>query len=162
MLKRGSGVARTFPGGRAARLEDQNEKEDEENLRKNEGKYRKMKKKLRKYSYLAHPGLRGWLQPWNWGVANDPKRVKRGLQAGSSGLHIGYSYTVVVWNLKLIVARKCVLSLFHWRQRKLRIGPNHPIISWYFLWTLFSWKKILWPPSFSWPPPTPKKIIVHH
>ena len=39
-----SGVATAFPGGLAAHLEDQNEEENEENLRKNEGRYRKMRK----------------------------------------------------------------------------------------------------------------------
>ena len=43
LLSRGisSGVARAFPGGRVAHPEDQNE---EENLRKNEGNYGKMRK----------------------------------------------------------------------------------------------------------------------
>ena len=40
----GSGVARAFPGGRAAHPEDQNEEENEEKLRKNEKSYRKMRK----------------------------------------------------------------------------------------------------------------------
>ena len=39
-----SGVARAFTGGRAAHPEDQNEEENEENLRKNESKYLKMRK----------------------------------------------------------------------------------------------------------------------
>ena len=39
-----SGVARAFPGGRAAHPKDQNEEENEENLRKNERNYRKMRK----------------------------------------------------------------------------------------------------------------------
>ena len=39
-----SGVARAFPGGRAAHPEDQNEEENEEKLRKNERSYRKMRK----------------------------------------------------------------------------------------------------------------------
>ena len=39
-----SGVARAFPGGRAAHPEDQNEEESNENLRKNEVNYRKMRK----------------------------------------------------------------------------------------------------------------------
>ena len=39
-----SGVARAFPGGRAAHPEDQNEEENEENLRKNGRTYRKMRK----------------------------------------------------------------------------------------------------------------------
>ena len=39
-----SGVARAFPGGRVTRPEVQNEEENEEKLRKNEGKYRKMRK----------------------------------------------------------------------------------------------------------------------
>ena len=39
-----SGVARAFPGGRAAHPEDQNEEENEGNLRKNERNYRKMSK----------------------------------------------------------------------------------------------------------------------
>ena len=39
-----SGVARAFPGGRAAHPEDQNEEENKENLRKNERTYRKMRK----------------------------------------------------------------------------------------------------------------------
>ena len=40
----GSSVARTFPDGRAAHPEEQNEEENEENLKKNERKYRKMRK----------------------------------------------------------------------------------------------------------------------
>ena len=39
-----SGVVRAFQGGRAAHPEDQNEEENEENLRKNETTYRKMRK----------------------------------------------------------------------------------------------------------------------
>ena len=39
-----SGVARAFPGERAAHPEDQNEEENEEKLRKNERSYRKMRK----------------------------------------------------------------------------------------------------------------------
>ena len=39
-----SGVARTYPGGRAANPEDQNEEENQENLRKNERTYGKMRK----------------------------------------------------------------------------------------------------------------------
>ena len=39
-----SGVARAFPGGRVAHPEVQNEEENEEKLRKNEGKYRKIRK----------------------------------------------------------------------------------------------------------------------
>ena len=39
-----SGVARAFPGGRAAHPEDQDEEENEENVRKNERNYRKMGK----------------------------------------------------------------------------------------------------------------------
>ena len=38
-----SGIARTFPGGRAAHPEDQNEEENEENLRKHERTYMKMR-----------------------------------------------------------------------------------------------------------------------
>ena len=41
---RPSGVARAFPGGQAAHLEDQNKEENEENLRKNERNYRKISK----------------------------------------------------------------------------------------------------------------------
>ena len=39
-----SGVARAFRGGRVAHPEDQNEEENEENLRKNERNYGKMRK----------------------------------------------------------------------------------------------------------------------
>ena len=39
-----SGVARAFPGGRVSHPKVQNEEENEEKLRKNEGKYRKMRK----------------------------------------------------------------------------------------------------------------------
>ena len=52
-----SGVARAFPGGRATHPEDQIE---EEKLRKNETKCRRM----RKCPFLAHPGLRIWLPLW--------------------------------------------------------------------------------------------------
>ena len=38
-----SGVASAFPGGRVAHLEDQNEEKNEEILRKNERKYRKIR-----------------------------------------------------------------------------------------------------------------------
>ena len=41
-----NGVARAFPGGRAAHPEDQNEEENKENLRKNERTYRKMRNNL--------------------------------------------------------------------------------------------------------------------
>ena len=59
-----SGVAKTFPLG-AAHLEDQNEEENEENLRKNGRKYREMRKAWGKYCYPAHPGVtvRGLLRP---------------------------------------------------------------------------------------------------
>ena len=39
-----SGVARAFPGGRAAHPEDKNEEENEESSRKNKKNYRKMGK----------------------------------------------------------------------------------------------------------------------
>ena len=48
-----SGVARVFPGGHP---EDQNEEENEANLRKNE----RNQGKMRKCSYLAHPGEAGY------------------------------------------------------------------------------------------------------
>ena len=44
LFRKNSGVARAFPGGRAAHLEDQNEEENEERLRKNKRTYRKMRK----------------------------------------------------------------------------------------------------------------------
>ena len=59
-----SGVARAFPGGRAAHPEDQNEEENEENLRKNERNYvQENEERLRKYSYLACLGVGGLLRP---------------------------------------------------------------------------------------------------
>ena len=50
-----SGVARAFPGGRTAHLVGQNEEENEEKLRKNEGKYRKMRKIEEMFSILPTP-----------------------------------------------------------------------------------------------------------
>ena len=62
-----SGVARAFPGGRVAHPEDQNEEENEERLRKKKKKKKQNiqenEEKLRKCSYLAHSGVRGWLRP---------------------------------------------------------------------------------------------------
>ena len=43
-IHRLSGVARAFPGGRAIHLENQNEEENEERLRKSKRTYRKMRK----------------------------------------------------------------------------------------------------------------------
>ena len=43
-IKINSAVARAFPGVRVAHPEDQNEEDNEENLRKNEKTYRKMRK----------------------------------------------------------------------------------------------------------------------
>ena len=64
-----SGVARAGPP--PAHPEDQNE---EENLRKNERNCRKMRDWLRKYSYLAHLGVRSWLRPQM--VVNVDEKVK--------------------------------------------------------------------------------------
>ena len=60
-----SDVASAFQvtGGPAAHPEDQNEEENEENLRKN-AKLRENEERLRKCSYLSHPGVRGCLRPW--------------------------------------------------------------------------------------------------
>ena len=55
-----SDVDRAFPSG-----QDQNQIE-EKNKEKNEEKWEKLQgneERLRKCSYLAHPGVRGWLQP---------------------------------------------------------------------------------------------------
>ena len=59
-----SGVVRAFPGGRAAHPEDQNEEENEENFEEKWEKLQENEERLRKFSYLAHPGVRGWLRPW--------------------------------------------------------------------------------------------------
>ena len=59
-----SSVARTFPGGRVAHPESQNEEENEKSLRKNKKKWSKFGGKMRKVETLAHPGLWGWLRPW--------------------------------------------------------------------------------------------------
>ena len=52
-----SAVARGFLDGPVVYREDQNEEENEENLRKNERAF----KKMRKWSYLAYLRVRGWL-----------------------------------------------------------------------------------------------------
>ena len=51
-FERGSGVARAFPGGRAAHPENQNEEEKESSLRKNKINWSKFEEKMRKVELL--------------------------------------------------------------------------------------------------------------
>ena len=59
-----SGVVRAFPTLPPGRP---NEEENKENLRENWEKIQENEERLRKHSYLAHPGMRGWLRPWPYG-----------------------------------------------------------------------------------------------
>ena len=68
-----SGVARAFPGGRAAHPEDQNEEENEEKLRKNDRSYRKMRK-----DWGNHPILpaREWEASYGPVLSNAYRAIK--------------------------------------------------------------------------------------
>ena len=77
-----SGLARTFPGGRAAHPEIQNEEENEERLRKNKRTYKKLKKNWENVLVLP---TREWEAGYGPGVFSVIGRLIRHLKPFISG-----------------------------------------------------------------------------
>ena len=65
-LLAGSGVARAFPGGRLAHLENQNEEENKWSLRKNKENWSKFEEKVRKVELLPTRDCKAGYGPARW------------------------------------------------------------------------------------------------